>query len=477
MQYKRICYLAAMVFITYFIDRQSLVGKCEAQNPIEPPIAPVSRDELPSIRDAIEAHLGYVTDYCMDEYGEKETGLWLGRIDIRTSKLANGNTPVAKNKKSEFWGRSNLYLDQPTMVAALEFGRLTGCKCYQESITRYLQDQAKAVSAEVINPYYEGLNRDYDLIADKFVASEKNHLLRFFVPAWEIFFYESKDFTVRAIDELSESSMGLIEELLAEKKKGAYEHQVFTKSICDRSIALSSITWLAENVDNVSPKIQRRAEKIVLHSLEQRQRFETLSSRALTVWINALITMQRSGKLKTNEKALTSFLPIFASNPPEGLARSLDVVLHEHEAPDSTQQPADRIDRSLIDILAYGETCIRAWGISNEPSFLKQAGSCADWVATLLEDQSIPLKNAESYGRVIHFLTHYSQHSEHKQYHALASEVGQEAMELFYEPRMGMFRSRPDIDECDARDGPGFLLLGLLTLLGNDPTDSSALIF
>ncbi len=477
MQYKLICYFAAMVFITYFIDRQALVSKCEAQNPIEPPIAPVSRDELPRIRDAIEAHLGYVTDYCLDEYGEKETGLWLGRIDIRTSKLPNENPSVAKNRKSGFWGRSNLYLDQPTMVAALEFGRLTGCKCYQESITRYLQDQARTLSADVINPYYDGLNHDYDLIADKFVACEEDHSPRFFVPAWEIFFYESKDFTVRAIDELSESSAGLIEQLLAEKKLGAYEHQVFTKSICDRSIALSSITWLAENVDNVSPVIQKRAEKIVLHSLKQRQRFETLSSRALSVWINALITMQRSTKLTINEKALTSFLPIFASNPPEGLARSIDVFLHEHEAPGAPQQAADQIDRWLIDILAYGEACIRAWGISNEPSFLKQAGSCADWVATLLANQSISLKNAESYGRAIHFLTLYSQHSEHKQYHALASEVGQKAIELFYEPRMGMFRSRPGIDECDARDGPGFLLLGLLTLLGNDPTDGSALIF
>ena len=82
-------------------------------------LIPIPRNTLPSKTETVEAHLGYVTDYCLDEYGKKATGIWLGQIDIRTSKLPEKLNQLQDADAPPRWTQANLYLDQPTMVAAI----------------------------------------------------------------------------------------------------------------------------------------------------------------------------------------------------------------------------------------------------------------------------------------------------------------------------------------------------------------------
>jgi hypothetical protein len=55
----------------------------------------------------------------------------------------------------------------------------------------------------------------------------------------------------------------------------------------------------------------------------------------------------------------------------------------------------------------------------------------------------------------------------------MAASKYSDAMESLFVPRMGMFRSHPGEDRCDAVDGPGILLLALMYLDGGELPESA----
>ena len=127
--------------------------------------------------------------------------------------------------------------------------------------------------------------------------------------------------------------------------------------------------------------------------------------------------------------------------------------------------------------LILGEACLIAWQFTKDVRFLKVVTDRSEFFRKSIDDASVKIDQAEAYGRLIHFFQHFGRATRDHSSQQFALRLGDEAMRTLYEPRMGMFRSREDADICDSRDGPGFLLLALLSLEGNDPTTVSTLTF
>ncbi len=65
--------------------------------PVPVPIAESSS----KYSEAIEAHMDYVTENAVDEFGEQHTGMWLATIDIKTNGLPNEPLPKQLRRNGE----------------------------------------------------------------------------------------------------------------------------------------------------------------------------------------------------------------------------------------------------------------------------------------------------------------------------------------------------------------------------------------
>lgn len=446
-----------------------------------PPIAPVSRDALPAIKDAVEAHLGYVTDYCLDEYGQDETGIWLGQIDIRTSKLPGVESLRDSKTHSTIWPFGNLLLDQPTMVAAVEMGRRTGCKCYQDSITRYLRDQLQRMKAGTDDAFQVMLTSDYDLIRDKFVGSEKSWTTWRYLPAWEILNRESPEALRIHLENMLQNTNDILQRVDAptEPDKSAKAdtsadsgHTIGTLATerwMARSRTLSTLMWMANHFQSESDSSLARALPLTKLSEVDRQTFHQQPLGIQANWLNA-VTSHPSLAPQLSE--IQQQLPLLKVANPAGLTSEPSKEKSEAEA-------AGMIPNrfGFDDDCRYAEACLTAWKQTQQEAWLGQTKRKLVEIETRIIEQQSSFTRAETYGRAIHLLNRYSQVTNLDRYKKLADSLANQAMKDLYEPRLGMFRSRTGIDFCDSRDGIGFLLLALLALDGDDPTDASSLRF
>ena len=433
-----------------------------------PPIAPVSPDTLPSIQDAVEAHLGYVTDYCLDEYGKDDTGIWLGQIDIRTSKLPSLKPDTGSTRPATAWTFGNLYLDQPTMVAAVEMGRRTGCKCYQDSITRYLGDQLERMLPGTSDPFQMLLSSDYDLIRDEFVSSDQSWTTWNYLPAWEILARESPESVRVCFNNLLNRTNAL------HRKLNKNPQNPISISITElwmaRSITVASLSWMENHFEEESESWRQKALALTQLSDIDLKIFKHLPAGVKASWLNA-VTSHPSLASQLSETQQRRLLAPFVH---ETGVPSDDQS--QNEPPPESKTPSSKIS-SIEGELRYAEACLTAWTQTKHLSWLEQARSKLPPIETSLKDPEPSFTTAGTYGRVIHFMNRYGQLTNEDRYQILARHVADQAMQTFYEPRLGMFRSRSESNLCDSRDGIGFLLLALLALDGDDPTITSSLRF
>lgn len=444
-----------------------------------PPIAPVSRDALPAIKDAVEAHLGYVTDYCLDEYGKDETGIWLGQIDIRTSKLPSVQSLKDAKTDSTIWPFGNLLLDQPTMVAAVEMGRRTGCKCYQDSITRYLRDQLKRMKPGTSDSFQVMLTSDYDLIRDQFVGNENSWPNWQYLPAWEILNRESPEAFRVHLENMLQNTNEILQRVDAPKdrsesaeanKSADSGHPIRTLAAerwMSRSSTVSTLLWMANHFESESDSLLAQALPLAKLSEVDRQTFHQLPLGIRANWLNA-VTSHPS--LAPQLSMIQQQLPLPESANSVGITSKLN----KPEAETAGASP-DRF--SFDDDCRYAEVCLTAWKQTHQQAWLDETKRKLLEIETRIIEQQSLFTRAETYGRAIHLLNRYSQLTNEERYKKRADSLANQAMKDLYEPRLGMFRSRTEIDFCDSRDGIGFLLLALLALDGDDPTEASSLRF
>jgi len=444
------------------------------------PITPVSRDTLPTYTEAVEAHLGYVTDYSVDEYGPIKTGAWLGQIDIRTSQLPS----IVNGKENHdlFEAKTNLYLDQPTMVAAMEMGRITGCKCYQESITRYLQTHLVSLKATTPNPLLFSLTHDYDLRGDSFAECPSQYSLTCYSPAWEILAYESPELTKRSIETLIAESYKASQLESIESLNHTQPPHSFGDAMNTRAIALSSIAWFCRRYQDDSESFRHHAAALSKLSPSESKRLVAVEPKILASWTNALI--ECSKVTNTEISSSLQYLNEIQLSPEPNSVNTNEVSKQHTDDSDHTRKEGPDHDSSyhlndasLSHHLALGEACLSAWLHTKNREFLLATKSHAEEITDQLQrNTAIPTK-AETFGRMIHFYVRFGDATENRDYLSLARELADKAMSSLYEPRLGMFRSKLDSDICDARDGTGFLLIALLMIEGNDPTLGSAMKF
>ena len=144
----------------------SAVFADEPQVPVPVPIT-----EATHRIDAIEAHMDYVTEYAFDEFGPKdELALWLANIDIRKATLPKELQTEGNSESKPFPQRpvSNLYLDQPTILAAMELGKRTGCKCYSDAAEIYISDWLDRAKEDARIGKRFGFEYSYNVITDQF---------------------------------------------------------------------------------------------------------------------------------------------------------------------------------------------------------------------------------------------------------------------------------------------------------------------
>ncbi len=317
-----------------------------SQDPIPIPIPQNSSN----YRGAIESHMDYVTEHSLDELGEVNTAMWLATIDIRSNNLPKESLPKELRwyRKITSPGGSNLYWDQPTIVAAYELSRRTGCACYEDAADAYIQDHAS--STEV------GLWAGSLVRASQLTGNEEF-----------------------------------------------------------RKIAGAAIKpWLHNGFDNQAKKY-----------------FGRLSVETA----KPLVPEQPRGYTP----------PMYAD------------VFDIHERP-SHNYP-----------MPMAEACLSLYQQTREDLYRQAVVRWTGHVRGSLPANGTRGAYAEDYGRVIHFLLRAAEVLECNEYRELAVTVADEAMEQLYVPKMGMFRSHPGEDRCDAVDGPGILLLALLYLDGELP--------
>ena len=445
-----------------------------------PPIVPVSQDTLPSYSEAVEAHLGYVTDYSLDEYGSKKTSVWLGQIDIRTSQLPS------EQDNATAWPISNLYLDQPTMVAAIEMGRITGCKCYQESITRYLKEHLDSLHSITSNPLLFCLTKDYDVRTDLFSTQKSPHSFTSYTPAWEILARESPNLVRLSIKSLITECLKPNEQRSNPTLLHDTSPLSFDALIMARSMAISSLAWYsAQNPTDARP-LARYATELTKLSTEEYLQLSSLSPSIQARWATALIDWSKVNQSLEMDASINFLLqpgqPVSLEPP-----RSSDNVTSDHKKQtlQGFSQPESEVGKKgrntintwLEHHVALGQASLRAWQQTNNPEFLLKAKKHGGVVASYLRKNPLSNANTETFARLIYFFDRLGDSTENGEHSRLAVQLADVAMQTFYEPRLGMFRSNQGADLCDARNGPGFLLIALLVLDGNDPTRLSSLSF
>ena len=319
-------------------------------------LIPVPRDTLPSKTEAVEAHLGYVTDYCLDEYGKKATGIWLGQIDIRTSKLPEKLEELQNEDAPLRWTQANLYLDQATMVAAIEMGRRTGCKCYQDSITRYLKEHLALLSPNTNDPYGIALHQFYDLISDQFEEDISEGLLQHHAPAWEILAKESVRFTkFRVKTLLNEPNQGHFA-----KPAPLVSNNLASTEIINQSIALLSFAWLAESYPAAAESMIGLAVSLLKSGSERIDQVTQCSANVKGLWLKALIALSDISEHYPDDQANEDLAELVREVDRSLKQATLNVESKSH---DKLVIPRDRTEANkwIRNELILGEAYLIAW--------------------------------------------------------------------------------------------------------------------
>ncbi len=421
----------------------SLLGicRCLAVAADDPSPVPVPIASTASYTDAIEAHMGYVTEHALDEYGPDHTPMWLATIDIRTSRLPE--QAVAANSESSPSGyplaSSNLYLDQPTVVAAYELSRRTGCKCYSDAASAYTVAFLKASKRASESDLSLRASRHYEVIREALVTQPVESGRRsIHTPAWETIWSEAPEEAERAI-------RAMAFELINAPHTKTGTLVLASPDLTQRAVALDSLCWLASKKQDPQGELYRLARKIAAETSPSGK-----PNGEIGVWVESLIRATRY-----------TGAPIFKEMAAQVLSDWLD-----HHQESSSEPP-----------MPLAEACLSLWEATGDEVY-RQA--VTRWAEAIRDSRPMNAEHAstgEVDGRRIHFLIRASEVLQQPELRDLAVQVADDAISQLYEPRLGMFRSRTGVDRCDAIDGPGFLLLALLYLDGPDPTAHSSLHF
>ena len=459
---------------------------------------------------AIEAHLDYLTEHSLDSEGDESTAMWLATIDIRSNGL-----PQPRHPKTLRWtgsatsaGGANLYWDQPTLVAAYEFSRRSGCACYQDSADAYLHDFMELCVSSKTGLFAWGHGSYFDVVADQIEPGRGFHECHPHTPAWEILWGVDRKATERMIRAMAEAH-------ILDRQSGRFTRVAPVGSARDRvgerhepslptaAVLIDSLSWLGNKTQD--RKLSELALRVARFSWRHRDPgtqlvpnrapaavqpvaddgYSNVASTAVGLWAGSLLRAgAQSGDAEFRriaDQAVASWLTHGFDESTAMYYERLSTRTGE-PFPRAGGESSQAAHAEVFDLrmrptgnypLAMAEAALSLFEATGKKVYRE---AVERWVGHLY--LCLPANEgrggyAEDYGRAIHFLLRAADVMDREDCRELAARFADEALDKLYVPKMGMFRSHPGEDRCDAIDGPGILILALLYLDSGDLPESA----
>lgn len=462
----------------------------------------------------VRSHLDRLISKSVDRYGPARTPMWLATINIETGGLPEDPLPreLRWYRKITSPNGSNLYWDQPTIVAAYTLSQTVGDDRYAASADAYIDDFLRRCVATDSGLFLWGNHIYYDVVRDQINPfSGGYHECRPHTPAWETFWRHDPKATEKSI-----RAMGLAH--IKNRESGRFCRHAnwkvtpgkFTDSEVKKAkpfleagaSLIDSLCWLVKQTGDRDGELTTMALSAARYSYAQRDTKTGLlrnqpvdkrwdyyaSTTELGLWAGGLIrAADYTGNAEFQriaETALRSWLRYGFDVDAGKYFGRLAVADGQPQPPEDPRGWIPPMYADVFDIherpthnypMPMAEACLSLFEQTKDPVFRR---AVERWIVHIRN--SLPANDgrgayAEDYGRVIHFLVRTSQIFEYPEYHKLAREIADEAMKTLFVEEAGMFRSHPGENRCDAVDGPGILLLALLYLdTGREPESAFA---
>jgi len=449
----------------------------------------------------VRSHLDKLVRHSVDAYGPDQTRMWLATIDTGTGGLPEPPLPSKLRwyRKITSPAGSNLYWDQPTILAAYALSEHAGDARYGAAADAYIPDfLARCVAAES-GLFQWGNHVYYDVVRDEVSPfSGGYHECRPHTPAWETFWKHDPRKTEAAI-----RAMGLAH--VRDKATGLFCRHA-NPNVAPRKASqgknampfleagatlIDSLCWLAKQTGDPDGELAELALRVARYSFAHRdpstglvrnqpvvKRWDYFASTTeVGLWAGSLDRAARyTGNQEFRRMAVAALRPWLRLGFDEKAGKFYGRLAVETGLAQAPEQPRGWIPpvyAEVFDIherpthnypMPMAETCLNLYEATGDPRFRQGAERFAAQVRASLPANGGRGAYAEDYGRVIHFLVRASKVIERPKYRTLARQVADEAVDRLYVAEHGMFRSHPGENRCDAVDGPGVLLLGLLYL-------------
>lgn len=447
-----------------------------------------------------------------DNYGSNTSGLWLASVDIHKGGQPENPDPKVKRAYRQIHAPrgSNLYWDQPYVVAAVHLSRLTGDPRYQAAAERYVRDFLARCVSDKNGLFLWGNHLYYDVFTDKIVGfSGSHHEARPLSCAWKLFWGISPEKTERCI-----RSIGI--QHVKDPQTGLFcRHASVTATeppsggdkgthpfLESGGIIVESLGWLYAQTGRKDESLKERALRVARYSYSQRDEKTGLlrnqpvvkrwdyyaSTTEVGLWAGCLL---RSAEYTGAEEframardAMAAYLRYGYDAKAERFHGQLNVADGTPRKPErkdgageaTIYQPGEYADlwEPLFPTHNYpmsmAEACLTLWEQTRDAQFQQAVRRFARLIAISTPANGGRGAYADQYGRCIHFLTRAGKSLNDPQLLAQARSLAAEAVSHLHSPQAGMFRSHPGEDRCDAVDGLGILFLSLLDLeTGTDP--------
>jgi hypothetical protein len=400
---------------------------------------------------------------------------------------------------------SNLYWEQPAVVAAYHLSRLSGDARYAEAADRYLRDFLQRCVSPHNGLFLWGNHLYYDVFTDEIVSfSGATHEARPLPCAWELFWKIDPAATERAIramgqQHIKDHETGFFDRhasLTATEppRPSAAEIENIHPFLEAGGVLVEALCWLARKRGGdaaLSELALRCARYSFGHRHEQtgllrnqpnlRRWDYAASTTEVGLWAGCLLrAADFSGLAELADmarEAVAAWLH-YGHEPETGRFFGQIAVDDGTPAPDADTPYAPDRYADLWEPLfpthnypmSLAEACLTLYQQTGEAIFEENSRRWADYIA-----QSTPANGgagayADQYGRCIHFLRRAAGVLDQAHLEATAQTLAEEAVAQLYAPSAGMFRSHPGEERCDAVDGIGILFLALIYLqTGHDP--------
>lgn len=461
----------------------------------------------------LRAHYDRVCAGGLDTYGEDKSGLWLASVDINQGGQPAAADPAVKRTYRQIHAPrgSNLYWDQPYLVAAYHLSQVTGDPRYRTAAERYLRDFLARCVSDRNGLFLWGNHLYYDVFTDKIVSFSGGYYEARPLPcAWELFWGVAPEQTERCIramgiQHVKDATTGLFcrhASIQATEPPSGGDNG--THPFLEAGgILVESLAWLDAHTGHQDASLRERALRVARYSFQHRgektgllqnqpgpeKRWDYYASTTeVGLWAGCLLrSADYTGVEEFRNMARDAVAAYLRYGYDAQAGRFYGQLNVSDGSPRTPQRTSEGGEATLYqpdyyaDLweplfpthnypMSMAEACLTLYQQTGDESFKQAVLRFAKLIAISTPARGGQGAYADQYGRCIHFLLRAANVLNDPALFAQARQLAAEAVERLHSPASGMFRSHPGEDRCDAVDGMGILFLSLLYLeTGNDP--------